>query len=316
MIRILSLLSMALFTVILATTLVFAGPFTGGGKKGDAPEAGKQVEFTQQASSGPFSWLVGKAIEVQRTIKRSLTQLGRKMRDNPYGSPFWIFLGLTFLYGIAHAIGPGHGKAVVCAYFSGNAGSYLQGAAMGGLLVMTHVASATVLVMGGYWALGKTGLRAFHEHGVLLEQTSYALLIAIGLLLIVFNVRQWFQPQPTDEREWHLGEKPKARKRSNAKAYLVSAAAGLVPCPGAAIILIFTVGQGLVLQGLAAMVTLAVGMALTVIAVAVFTITARKTTMFCAARNSRTALMVSRSLAMGSALVIVAFGLLMFLGTR
>jgi ABC-type nickel/cobalt efflux system permease component RcnA len=50
----------------------------------------------------------------QQEFYRSLTGALKAMRED--GSKLWVLIGLSFAYGVFHAAGPGHGKAVIVLY--------------------------------------------------------------------------------------------------------------------------------------------------------------------------------------------------------
>ena len=54
----------------------------------------------------------------QQDFYRSLTGALKAMRDD--GGKLWLIVGLSFAYGIFHAAGPGHGKAVISSYMLAN----------------------------------------------------------------------------------------------------------------------------------------------------------------------------------------------------
>ena len=57
-------------------------------------------------------------------------------------------LVIAFLYGIFHALGPGHGKTVIVGYFLGRGGSIRRGVAMAGWIALSHVVGAVTVVVG------------------------------------------------------------------------------------------------------------------------------------------------------------------------
>ena len=69
-------------------------------------------------STGLFShWLVW-INQHQQAFYRSLSTTMKAMRDD--GSNMWLLVGLSFAYGVFHAAGPGHGKAVISSYMVAN----------------------------------------------------------------------------------------------------------------------------------------------------------------------------------------------------
>ena len=57
----------------------------------------------------------------------------------------WVLL-LGFVYGVVHAIGPGHGKAVVTSYFLSQDKKWRDGVIMGFEIGLSHVTSAIIFV--------------------------------------------------------------------------------------------------------------------------------------------------------------------------
>ena len=57
---------------------------------------------------------------------------------------------IAALFGLVHALMPGHGKTVLVAYFLGRSATVPTGLATSAILVLTHVGSAILLVLTGF----------------------------------------------------------------------------------------------------------------------------------------------------------------------
>src|SRR5690606_10468738 len=103
---------------------------------------------------------------------------------------FWVLGGLSFLYGVFHAAGPGHGKVVISSYVVANERQLRQGIVVSGIsaLMQAVVAIAFVLVLAGILNLTSTALGdAAHWVGVV----SYALVALLGFWLVLRKVFGW-----------------------------------------------------------------------------------------------------------------------------
>jgi nickel/cobalt exporter len=225
-------------------------------------------------SESPLEWrrlyrtALQQLVRQQKILRRKMTQLMVKMREQPLGAPLWTFLGLAFFYGMIHALGPGHGKIIVGSYFLSRRGSLKQGVLLGLFFAATHVFTAVVLLLTGHALLQATASSLLDRADLWLGRISALLLILIGSLLVVRTLRSRTKEYVEQRDSLH---QPAGLKDLSS----IAASAGLVPCPGAALILLFALSQQLLVPGLLAMLALALGMALTVSLSALATMAAR-----------------------------------------
>ena len=248
---------------------------------------------------------------MQKEMREKLSELGKDIAANPAGGSFWTFIGLSFFYGVVHALGPGHGKAVVFSYFLGKRGSIARGFAMGHLLSFVHAMSAVVLVFVLQWVLGNKGSQGFDEAGGVLQHVSYGLVAVIGLLMLVHALYETFSGRQA--ARICCAAAPQAGYGGIAA---VSMLAGLVPCPGAALVLAFAMGLGLPWTGFFAVLALALGMGLTTSLFGVLSIASRSALVHVAGRGPRLLTVMYSCLAIGGALGITLLGTMLFLSAR
>jgi nickel/cobalt exporter len=127
--------------------------------------------------SGLMAWIFAR----QAAFYRSLSTFIRASKDD--GAAMWSLFGISFLYGVFHAVGPGHGKAVISSYLVANEETWRRGvvlsfvsAAIQSVVAIVVVAIAAVLLGATAKAIGLT------VH--IVETVSYVLVILIGLRLL------------------------------------------------------------------------------------------------------------------------------------
>ena len=119
------------------------------------------------------------------------------------GSAAWSLFGLSFLYGIFHAAGPGHGKAVISSYVVANEETWRRGVVLSfaSALLQALVAVAFVGVAAALLnATAATMSRAVN----MIEMVSYALIVLIGVRLL------WVKGRAFDRGAAHA---PPSRRR-------------------------------------------------------------------------------------------------------
>src|SRR5512135_3288316 len=127
--------------------------------------------------SGFAGWILAKQAE----FYRMLSGLIRAAKTD--GSAAYTLLGVSFLYGIFHAAGPGHGKAVISSYLVANDETWRRGIVLSFASAILQAFTAIAIVAVAAVLLGATA-KAMGDTVRVIEIVSYALIIAIGLRLL------------------------------------------------------------------------------------------------------------------------------------
>lgn len=140
------------------------------------------------AASGPFSRFSAWLMAAQHKVHRALASA---VKDLKTGNPLWAILvlgGLSFAYGILHAAGPGHGKAVISSYVLANERTVKRGIALSFLAAAIQGLSALAIVGILVLVLRATSLDIKATEGWI-ETLSWGLVTLIGVWLFYTQVR-------------------------------------------------------------------------------------------------------------------------------
>jgi len=163
-------------------------------------------------------------------------------------------LAIAFLYGLIHAAGPGHGKAIVGFYFSGQRKeekkSYLQAFEMGYLIAIIHTISALITTFSLYFIIKTMFYKNFRDTYDYILHISSVMIIIVGLYIIYEAYKN----------KKHKDEETKITKSK----FMVAFTAGVVPCPGVMTITLFSIIQHKYLLGILSAITMSIGMGLTI----------------------------------------------------
>jgi nickel/cobalt transporter (NicO) family protein len=132
---------------------------------------------------------VGWILAEQARFYRSLSGLVRAAKQD--GSAVWSLLGVSFLYGIFHAAGPGHGKAVISSYMIANEETWKRGVVLSFASALLQAIVAVAVVAVAAVALNATA-KSMNEAVRWIEVVSYALIALVGARLVWVKGRGLF----------------------------------------------------------------------------------------------------------------------------
>ena len=295
--------------------------------------------------------IAGLILAKQAEFYRSLAGLIRAAKAD--GSASLSLLGISFAYGIFHAAGPGHGKAVISSYLVANDETWRRGIVLSFASALLQAAVAVAIVGVAAVLLGATA-KMMGDAVRVIETASYGLIMAVGARLSWVKGRAFLaalRPASVaamvpaaatagaggglhDHGHHHggghahshghahehcdhsHGPEPEALAGPGgwARGLSAIAAVGLRPCSGAILVLVFALAQGLFWIGVASTFVMGLGTAITVAAIATFAVGARTLAARFAKSREGAGGVLLRGLEFGAAVLVLAFGALLLLG--
>jgi len=138
----------------------------------------------------PASPLAGIFLQIQAwqmQFEQMIQKILVGMRHDPEGVA-WL-LGLSFLYGILHAAGPGHGKAVISSYLVADNASLKRGVTLSFFSSILQALSAICIIGLIFWFLPGQLTQTTHFVVIL----SYALVMFVGVWLLIRHSLRLFR---------------------------------------------------------------------------------------------------------------------------
>jgi nickel/cobalt transporter (NicO) family protein len=293
------------------------------------------------AFTGPFGSFFYWVAEQQSAFYKLLIDALKQFKANNHAA--FLLGGVSFAYGVFHAAGPGHGKAVITSYLLASRQTAKRGiliafgsALLQGLTAITIVLIATVVLRMTSIGLTKAA-DAF-------EIASYALVAMVGAWLLWSKLMRPGHAhtqadaaasagsgngdhQPHDHDHAHIhghgctccshAPAPKLldRRLTLRQAWTAIFAVGIRPCSGALIVLVFALSQQLFVAGIVSVLVMSLGTAITVSTLVILAVSAQALSLRYAEANSRTFSRILRGGEIALALFVMLFGLTLFGGS-
>ncbi|MAZ01633.1 MAG: high frequency lysogenization protein HflD [Sneathiella sp.] len=236
-----------------------------------------------------ISWILTQ----QRIFHGELVTAFKALTDGGGMAAAWSLVFGSFLYGIFHAAGPGHGKAVLTTYLLTHPHRVSRGVGIAAAAALCQGLVAIVLVYGliylAGWIPRETGSAVAWS-----ERISYILVAAIGGLLILRTARRilnrYFPTKPQAGTHSHHHHEdgecyghahmPSGDQleqiRDLRSAISVVLAIGLRPCTGAILVLVLAKALTLPIAGVGAVLAMSAGTGIAVALLAFLAVTARR----------------------------------------
>ncbi|ESY13512.1 nickel ABC transporter permease [Mesorhizobium sp. LNJC386A00] len=148
-------------------------------------------------TTGPFAHILMWINLRQQEFYRALATAMKAMRED--GSKMWLLIGLSFAYGIFHAAGPGHGKAVISSYMVANEVALRRGILLSFVSALLQGLTAILVMLLAYFVLRGTAI-SMTDAAWFMEIMSYVFVTLFGAWLLWRKlgptVQRWFGRAP------------------------------------------------------------------------------------------------------------------------
>lgn len=222
----------------MATTVhspsVWSNPFMGSA-------ASPSVTPVQSGGPTPAPILRG-----QLELRSLLAEYFSSWKNGASPSLFFIIVGVAFLYGALHALGPGHRKTVVFAIYLSRRSPWWEPIAMSLALAGLHGGTAVALILIFRGVAGAISASS-DAVATYMEGFAYCALIAVALFLLCRSIVDLVRGRSHENSHLGLG------------ALILT---GIYPCPGAILVLVLSLSLDIMSLGIVAVLAMSVGMAI------------------------------------------------------
>ncbi|TPI54595.1 MULTISPECIES: nickel/cobalt transporter [unclassified Mesorhizobium] len=132
-------------------------------------------------TTGPFAHILMWINLRQQEFYRALATAMKAMRQD--NSKLWVLIGLSFAYGIFHAAGPGHGKAVISSYMVANEVALRRGILLSFVSALLQGLTAVAVMAVAYFVLRGTAV-SMTDAAWFMEIMSFVFVTLFGAWLL------------------------------------------------------------------------------------------------------------------------------------
>ncbi|MGD9878936.1 MAG: hypothetical protein AB7U95_02255 [Reyranella sp.] len=265
--------------------------------------------------------------DYQQRIQRTLSTALRDVQSGSGSAALWTLVVVCFGYGVVHTLGPGHGKAVVVAYFldSSRPRAWIEGVLAGAWIAFTHTLAALVLA---------TALKVFSVVGLFgalrevrnVEIVSYTLILAIGIWRLWAGITGRLHEHGHGDHDHdhhghdhhghdhghdhHHHHGGNGQRQRTIAGWLLLTAAGIAPCAGALVVVLLSVALGVIWAGVVGVLAIALGMAITLAGIGMASMLAHRLII-----GEGSAREIGRYTAIAASLIVIATAGTLLLGS-
>lgn len=272
--------SLVIVFFVLFTTSLFANPFTG---NKNSPSPVRQGKPNTQI------------IESQRFLHQQLADYISEWSQNSSYKKLFIILLFSFLYGVIHAIGPGHRKTVIFSFYITRKAHFLEPLWVSFVLAFSHGGIALLLAFIFKGVAGAMTVNT-NDATIYLEGFSFILLIFLSFFSILHVILE------------NIGKHKKHEQRSEKLKLSALLLSGLYPCPAALLVLVLTFALNIITLGVLAILSMSFGMCIPITASGYIAWLGRKS-LFNKLKNKKIASYISIALELFGYIFLFCFSL-------
>lgn len=227
-------------------------------------------------------------------------------------------VGIGFAYGVFHAAGPGHGKAIIAAYIVSSERAVVRGllVSLSAALIQALVAIALVTIV--FLLVGGTAATMAKTTNAV-EIAGFGLVAALGGVLVwrkAGKLATLLSGEPAAAADpcacAHID--PSETGRTFGQMAAVAFGAGIRPCAGALVVLTLSRAYGIFPAGIAATIAMALGTAITTGALALLSTYAKRAALRLASRRGRAPIVAAAAAELTAAAFVLMIGLALLAG--
>ena len=232
-------------------------------------------------------------VDFQRRANAEIASHMNAVEQGDDLAAFLLGLTITFVYGMVHAFGPGHGKLVIVSYFLGRETRVMRGVVMAVQVAVVHVIAAVVVVwLADFVLRSGFGIGLSEVPGV--RAASFLIIFGIGVYMLYRALRASTAPaagaaighdqvHAHAHRHGHGHHQGHGHRHDDAHGHggnveggFMALAAGMVPCPGAVLVMLYAVANDMLYPGFLLVASMSLGIGLSICTLGVGAILARQ----------------------------------------
>jgi nickel/cobalt transporter (NicO) family protein len=264
--------------------------------------------------SAPASGGIATLAPLLRSLTDRLAELAREIRESKTPGPMLALAMVSLLYGIFHALGPGHGKTIVSTFFLAKEARLRHSLIAGYLIALVHAVSALTIVLALFFIVRGVFSTGFESASRIVQTLSFGAIALIGAVMLVQRIRgkehsHRFGKAHEHEHE-HEGRSGLVTGRD---LFGIALASGVVPCPGASAIILVCLSLNVLLAGVVAVTMISLGMGMTVTVIGAVAILVKRGVLKASSAGREGGSSIARRVVeIAGAAVLFIFGLVFF----
>lgn len=258
--------------------------------------------------------------DYQRRIQQVLSTALRDVQSGSGSAALWTLVVVCFGYGVVHTLGPGHGKAVVVAYFldSSRPRAWIEGILAGAWIAFTHTLAA-LLLAAALKVFSVVGLFGALREVRNVEIVSYTLILAIGFWRLRAGITGRLHEHGHGDghgdhdhhgHDHHHHHHDGGQRQRTIAGWLLLTAAGIAPCAGALVVVLLSIALNVIWAGVVGVLAIALGMALTLAGIGMASMVAHRLII-----GDGSAREIGRYTAIAASLIVIATAGTLLLGS-
>ena len=252
----------------------------GTGPKASAQTSVPDVEIVDQDAGGIFGPLTESMINFQRQANAQIAAHMNAIEQGTDLGALFLALLIAFTYGVIHAFGPGHGKFIIISYFMGREVRVTRGIVMALQVAIVHVIAAVIVVwLADIVLKAGFGIGLAEVPGV--RAGSFLIIVGIGIYMLYQAICGSLASAGGNagghEHSHGHGHSHIHGHGGNTEGGILALAAGMVPCPGAVLIMLYAVANDMIYPGFLLVASMSAGIGLAICTLGVGSILARQT---------------------------------------